>query len=303
MDADHALGAPPGYRFEDLAADGYYVTAIATPASSTAWRSCWPTASPGATRACCTNTSPRTSRTGSSRSPGPWVHDVPRRRAQPRSGRPTSRTPRSSRRRSRRSPANARYAYYLAQSLQGRRRARARARGLSSARDDARLGRGDVACPLPGGAAGRAPRRLAGGNRARLPRSVERAAGARRAAGAARALASRRGGVAAGAAVRAHGRGDAAAGDQLFVEDAVYAWRALDELAIAAWHAGARDEGRVAAQRLVAEGRFPGEPSASGSRRTAPWYAVRDAARHGTARERAAIMARAAATPGRSSDP
>jgi len=45
--------------------------------------------------------------------------------------------------------------------------------------------------------------------------------------------------------------------DQLFVEDAVYAWRALDEVAIAAWHAGARDEGRAAAQRLVAEARFP----------------------------------------------
>jgi hypothetical protein len=45
--------------------------------------------------------------------------------------------------------------------------------------------------------------------------------------------------------------------DQLFVEDAVYAWRALDELSIAAWHAGARDEGRRAAERLVAEKRFP----------------------------------------------
>jgi len=37
----------------------------------------------------------------------------------------------------------------------------------------------------------------------------------------------------------------------------VYAWRALDELSIAAWHAGARDEGRRAAERLVAEKRFP----------------------------------------------
>ena len=45
--------------------------------------------------------------------------------------------------------------------------------------------------------------------------------------------------------------------DQLFVEDAVYAWRALDELSIAAWHAGARDEGKRAAERLVAEKRFP----------------------------------------------
>ncbi|HEY3180313.1 MAG TPA: glycosyltransferase [Casimicrobiaceae bacterium] len=45
--------------------------------------------------------------------------------------------------------------------------------------------------------------------------------------------------------------------DLLFVEEAVYAWRALDELSIAAWHAGARDEGRRAAEQLVAEKRFP----------------------------------------------
>jgi hypothetical protein len=45
--------------------------------------------------------------------------------------------------------------------------------------------------------------------------------------------------------------------DQLFVEDAVYTWCALDELAIAAWYAGARDEGRRAIERLVAESRFP----------------------------------------------
>ena len=31
----------------------------------------------------------------------------------------------------------------------------------------------------------------------------------------------------------------------------------LDELSIAAWHAGARDEGKRAAERLVAEKRFP----------------------------------------------
>jgi len=43
----------------------------------------------------------------------------------------------------------------------------------------------------------------------------------------------------------------------LFVDDACYAWRALDELAIAAWYVGARDEGRQAAQRLLSECRFP----------------------------------------------
>jgi hypothetical protein len=45
--------------------------------------------------------------------------------------------------------------------------------------------------------------------------------------------------------------------DQLFVEDAVYAWRALDDRAIAAWYAGAHDEGLRAANRLLEEGRFP----------------------------------------------
>jgi glycosyltransferase involved in cell wall biosynthesis len=45
--------------------------------------------------------------------------------------------------------------------------------------------------------------------------------------------------------------------DQLFVEDAVYAWSALDEVMTAAWYAGARDEGRRAAERLLAENRFP----------------------------------------------
>jgi len=60
--------------------------------------------------------------------------------------------------------------------------------------------------------------------------------------------------------------------DQLFVEDAVYAWRALDELAIAAWHAGARDEGRAAAERLVAEQRFPAAEHERIERNRA-WYA------------------------------
>jgi hypothetical protein len=45
--------------------------------------------------------------------------------------------------------------------------------------------------------------------------------------------------------------------DNLFVEDAVYAWRALDEVAIAAWYVGAHDEGRSAAERLASERRYP----------------------------------------------
>ena len=57
--------------------------------------------------------------------------------------------------------------------------------------------------------------------------------------------------------------------DLLFVEDAVYAWKAEDELSVAAWHANARNEGRRAAERLIAARRFP-LPSASGSKRTLP---------------------------------
>ncbi len=45
--------------------------------------------------------------------------------------------------------------------------------------------------------------------------------------------------------------------DVLFVDTSVYAWRALDELASTAWYAGARDEGRQAVARLLAEQRFP----------------------------------------------
>jgi len=60
--------------------------------------------------------------------------------------------------------------------------------------------------------------------------------------------------------------------DQLFVEEAVYAWRALDELAIAAWHGGARDEGRAAAQRLLAERRFP-PAERERIEKNAAWYA------------------------------
>jgi glycosyltransferase involved in cell wall biosynthesis len=45
--------------------------------------------------------------------------------------------------------------------------------------------------------------------------------------------------------------------DQLFVEDGVYEWKADDELAVAAWYAGAREEGRRAAERLIARRRFP----------------------------------------------
>ncbi len=45
--------------------------------------------------------------------------------------------------------------------------------------------------------------------------------------------------------------------DLLFVEESVYAWHALDELAIAAYWLGKRDEAREINQRLLAEGKLP----------------------------------------------
>jgi glycosyltransferase involved in cell wall biosynthesis len=45
--------------------------------------------------------------------------------------------------------------------------------------------------------------------------------------------------------------------DILFVDDDVYRWRALDELAVAAWWAGQRDESRDAMARLIAAPDIP----------------------------------------------
>ena len=59
--------------------------------------------------------------------------------------------------------------------------------------------------------------------------------------------------------------------DQLFIEDAVYAWKADDELSIAAWHAGARDEGRRSIERLVKARRFPASERER-IEKNASWY-------------------------------
>jgi tetratricopeptide (TPR) repeat protein len=45
--------------------------------------------------------------------------------------------------------------------------------------------------------------------------------------------------------------------DQLFVDDSVYSWRALDELAIATYYMGKRTESRALNERLLAEGHVP----------------------------------------------
>jgi tetratricopeptide (TPR) repeat protein len=50
--------------------------------------------------------------------------------------------------------------------------------------------------------------------------------------------------------------------DLLFVNTAVYSWRALDELASSAFYAGALDDGRMALDKLFAQRQFPREHEA-----------------------------------------
>jgi glycosyltransferase involved in cell wall biosynthesis len=45
--------------------------------------------------------------------------------------------------------------------------------------------------------------------------------------------------------------------DLLFVDDAAYGWRALDELSISAFYAGHQEEGRAALRQLLAQNQFP----------------------------------------------
>lgn len=45
--------------------------------------------------------------------------------------------------------------------------------------------------------------------------------------------------------------------DMLFVDESVYAWRALDELVVSAYYVGAIEQGRAALARLIEERRFP----------------------------------------------
>ncbi|MEW9583180.1 glycosyltransferase [Paraburkholderia sp. DGU8] len=47
--------------------------------------------------------------------------------------------------------------------------------------------------------------------------------------------------------------------DALFLDDSVYAWRSLDELAVSAYYVGAVEQGRAALKQLLDERRFPSE--------------------------------------------
>jgi hypothetical protein len=50
--------------------------------------------------------------------------------------------------------------------------------------------------------------------------------------------------------------------DILFIDAQVYAWRALDELAVSAFYTPLRDLGRAALQQLLAERRYPASEQA-----------------------------------------
>ena len=255
MDADHVLGAPPGYRFAGLDADGYYVAhryagteyGIATLlADRIAWRY------EGVLHEYVTADVPHRIVPLA----GPWV-DVHHEGAR-------SRDPQTYRKDAAileaalaRDPGNARYAFYYAQSL---RDAGLPERAFEAFRHRAAMPGWDeetwqarYQAALLVERLGQSPSEI---ERAYLEAYNARPSRAEPLVQLARWHRSRQEWALALMFARA-----AAATprppDQLFVEEAVYAWKADDELSVAAWHAGARDEGRRAIERLLAAKRFP----------------------------------------------
>jgi tetratricopeptide (TPR) repeat protein len=255
MDADHVLAAPPGYRFENLDADAYYIVhryagveyGIAVLlADRIAWRY------EGVLHEYVTADVPHRVVPLE----GPWV-DVFHEGARSRDPQTYLKDAAILEAALAKEPHHTRYAFYLAQSLKD---AGELQRALAAFRHRATMGGWEEEAWQARYQAAKLVERLAHSpadiQRAYLeafnarPSRVEplvelaRWHRTRREWGLALLFAR-----AAAATPRPQ--------DQLFVEDAAYAWRALDELSIAAWHAGARDEGRRAAERLVAERRFP----------------------------------------------
>ncbi len=254
MDADHALRAPDGYAFRGLAADGYMIThhyagtGYGLPillADRIGWRY------EGVLHEYVTADAPHRFEPLT----GPWIevfHEGAR-----------SRDPETYRKdvaileaALAKDPGNARYAFYLAQSLRDagepvRARAAYRRRAamagweeerwyalFQAALLDERLGESASAVQ-------HAYLTAFGAHPARAEPLVELARFHRQRSewGLAHLFAR-------------HAASLARPAGGLFVDDAAYAWRALDELAIASWYVGAMDEGRRAAQRLIAECRF-----------------------------------------------
>lgn len=255
MDADHVLHAPPGFRFADLDADGYFIAhryagveyGIAVLlADRIAWRYA------GVLHEYVTADVPHRIVA----LPGPWV-DVFHEGAR-------SRDPETYRNDAAileaalaREPDNTRYAFYLAQSLKD---AGDLSRALDAFRRRSTMGGWDEEAWQARYQAALLVERMgmpaAEVQRAYLEAWNARPSRAEPLVQLARWHRMRREWSLALLFARA-AAATARPADLLFVEDAVYAWRALDEIAIAAWFAGARDEGRRAAERLVAERRFP----------------------------------------------
>jgi len=269
MDADHVLGAPPGYRFAGLDADGYYVghryagveygIAVLL-ADRIPWRY------QGVLHEYVTADVPHRIVPLA----GPWI-DVHHEGARSRDAQTYVNDAAILEAALAREPDNARYAFYLAQSLKDAGqlerslaafRHRAAMRGWDEETWQARYQAAQLVERLSHSAADieRAYLEAFNARPSRAEPLVQLARWHRQRQEWPLALLFAR---AAAALPRPP--------DQLFVEEAAYAWRADDELAIAAWHAGARDEGRRAAERLVANGRFPASERAR-IEKNLQWY-------------------------------
>lgn len=255
MDADHVLRAPPDYRFGDLDADAYYIShryagvdygiAILL-ADRIAWRY------EGVLHEYVTADAPHKIVPLA----GPWV-DVYHEGARSRDPETYKRDAAILEQALLKDPANTRYAFYLAQSLKD---AGELSRALDAFRKRATMGGWDEEAwqaryqaaviverlNMPAADIERAYLEAWNARPTRAEPLVQLARWHRLRAEWPLAFLFAR----AAAATRRPA-------DQLFVEEDVYAWRALDELSIAAWYVGARDDGKRAAERLVTENRFP----------------------------------------------
>ena len=257
MDADHVFHAPAGYRFPHLAADGYYVVhrysgvEYGLPvllADRIPWRYV------GVLHEYVTADVPH--EVVPLPSPGPWieVHHEGARSRDPLTYRKDAEILRAA---LACEPDNARYAFYYAQSLKDAGmleealaafRRRARMPGWQEETWHARYQAAMLIERL-----GRSPDEI---ERAYLEAFNARPTRAEPLAQLARWHRQREEWPLALLFARAAALLPRPA-DQLFVEEAVYAWKADDELSIAAWHAGAREEGRRAMERLISAARFP----------------------------------------------
>lgn len=255
MDADHVFGAPPGYRFTGLDADAYYVRhryagieyGVAVLLSDRIpWRY------QGVVHEYVTADVPHRIMP----STGPWI-DVYHEGARSRDPQTYLKDATILEAALVKEPDNARYAFYLAQSLKD---AGLTDRALEAFRRRAAMGGWEEEAWHARYQAAQLVERL-GHSPADIQRAYLEAFNARPARAEplvqlARWHRQRQEWALALLFARA-ATAIARPPDQLFVEDAAYAWQADDELSIAAWHAGARDEGRRAVERLVAANRFP----------------------------------------------